>query len=224
GNIVQIESTAVSTYQQFEVSLSHYSKHLFLYFSYDLSKELNEADDVLSLPSNNYDLRADLGPSLQDSRHRLFSILDLDLVKGLSLGAVFNFSSATPYNITTGQDNNGDTIINDRPPGIARNSARGSAHTDLSMRFGWTIGMGKETSTARRSVRNIQAGGPDAFGGLSSSSTDKRYNLQLYVQAYNIINRANLINFVGVQSSPFFGQATAALPGRRIETGLKFNF
>ena len=35
---------------------------------------------------------------------------------------------------------------------------------------------------------------------------------------------AVLIGFSGVQTSPFFGQPTAAIPGRRIETGMRFSF
>jgi len=52
----------------------------------------------------------------------------------------------------------------------------------------------------------------------------KRWMFQLYVQAYNLLNHVNKINFFGVETSPFFGQATAALPGRRLETGLRFGF
>ena len=40
----------------------------------------------------------------------------------------------------------------------------------------------------------------------------------------NLFNNVNPIGFSGVQSSPFFGQPTAALPGRRMETGLRFSF
>lgn len=226
GNIVQLESTANSTYQRLELSLARYAKNLFMYFSYGLSKEVNETDDPLALPSNSNDLRADVGPSLFDSRHNFFAIVDAKLNKSLSLGAIFDSNSATPYNIITGFDDNGDTVINDRPSGVGRNAARGAARVELSMRLSWTIGIGpqKDKPSRRSTVRDIQPGGGDTFGGLSSSETDRRYNAQLYLQTYNVINHTNLINFVGVQSSPFFGHATAALAGRRIECGLRFSF
>ena len=35
-------------------------------------------------------------------------------------------ASATPYNVTTGVDGNGDTVFNDRPLGVERNSERGA--------------------------------------------------------------------------------------------------
>ena len=47
---------------------------------------------------------------------------------------------------------------------------------------------------------------------------------EFFVQATNVLNHANLIGFTGVQTSPFFGLPIAALPGRRIETGMRFSF
>ena len=41
---------------------------------------------------------------------------------------------------------------------------------------------------------------------------------------FNAFNHANQINFTGVKSSPFFGRATAAMPGRRMEVGMRFSF
>jgi hypothetical protein len=43
-------------------------------------------------------------------------------------------SSALPYNITTGLDGNGDTVFNDRPAGIGRNSARGASQWTSNIR------------------------------------------------------------------------------------------
>jgi hypothetical protein len=68
--------------------------------------------------------------------------------------------------------------------------------------------------------------GDDAVGGFSGGmpGVNKRYRFELYVQAYNLFNHANLTNFSGVQTSPFFGQPTAAMAGRRIESGVRFSF
>ena len=44
-------------------------------------------------------------------------------------------SSGQPLNVTTGRDDNGDTIFNDRPAGVGRNSERtaGFAQFDLGL-------------------------------------------------------------------------------------------
>ncbi|MGE5362032.1 MAG: hypothetical protein ACM3NQ_23700 [Bacteroidales bacterium] len=49
-------------------------------------------------------------------------------------------TSAPPYNVTIGFDDNGDTIFNDRPAGVGRNSARGAVAFDVMARLGWGFG------------------------------------------------------------------------------------
>src|SRR5262249_5614890 len=44
------------------------------------------------------------------------------LPRGFRLTPMIVASSGGPFNITTGSDDNGDTVINDRPAGIHRNS------------------------------------------------------------------------------------------------------
>jgi len=61
------------------------------------------------------------------------------------------------------------------------------------------------------------------MGGLPGAQ-QKRFRTEFFIQATNLFNTANLVGFSGVQTSPFFGQATTALPGRRIETGMRFSF
>jgi hypothetical protein len=64
-----------------------------------------------------------------------------------------------------------------------------------------------------------------AVGAASSGSdANKRWKVMLYLSVLNVFNHPNVINFSGVQTSPYFGRPTAALPGRRLETGLRFTF
>ena len=46
----------------------------------------------------------------------------MNLPKGFRLQMTMNVSSGAPFNITTGQDNNGDGSVNDRPAGLGRNA------------------------------------------------------------------------------------------------------
>ncbi|MEK6408324.1 MAG: TonB-dependent receptor [Acidobacteriota bacterium] len=229
GNIVQIESTAGSTGHTLNLNLNPggFSRRFYWIVNYSLSKTVNDADSPLSLPANNLDLRAERGPSLLDMRHRFFAIVNLAIVKEVRLGTFFHANSATPYNITTGFDDNGDTASNDRPAGVGRNSARGKPQWDVSMRLSWSFGFGKASDAASKGGRPTvvrSRGDVDALGALSPDSANKRYRMQFYVQAYNLFNHPNLMNFTGVQTSPFFGHATAALPGRRMEAGTRFSF
>jgi len=49
----------------------------------------------------------------------------------------------------------------------------------------------------------------------------ERVRFELYAAFQNFLNRTNLVGFSGVMTSPFFGEATSAMPGRRIELGVR---
>ena len=51
-----------------------------------------------------------------------------------------------------------------------------------------------------------------------------RYRVELYVQAFNLLNHVNYGSFVGNLRSPFFGEPTSAGPARRLEVGMMFGF
>jgi len=44
------------------------------------------------------------------------------------------------------------------------------------------------------------------------------------VDAFNAFNRVNFQNYLGAQSSPFFGRPVASQPARRLQLGLRFEF
>jgi hypothetical protein len=131
-----------------------------------------------------------------------------------------------PYNIATGFDNNGDTVFNDRPSGVGRNSARGAARWEVGSRLSWSRDFGPEQKpTGGTLVKMVRVGGGEGAASPSiSMSGTKRFSLELYAQAFNLFNHTNLSSFTGVQTSPFFGHATSAQLPRRMELGMRFNF
>jgi hypothetical protein len=68
-----------------------------------------------SFLSNSYDPMADYGRAAFDVRHRGLIAGTIELRYGFRLSPFIVINSGGPYNITTGQDNNGDSIFNDRP-------------------------------------------------------------------------------------------------------------
>jgi len=229
GNINQIETTANSATHGLMLNLNtgNPMKGFMLGASYFLSKSVSESDGPLSLPANNFDLRVERGPSPDDVRHRLFVLLNTNLMAGFKLGAMFRASSAPPFNITTGFDNNHDSVSNDRPAGVGRNSARGDAQWDVSTRLSWGFGFGKPREPGGGGPRMVRIRGDssDALSQVPSmGGGNQRYRMEFYAQAYNLFNHVNLVNFAGVETSPFFGRATAAQPGRRMESGMRFSF
>lgn len=245
GNLDQIESDGNSLYQAWRVGIMHFSPRLFFAVNYALAQSLNDNDGALSLPANNYDLAADWGPASNDATDRFFGLMNLGLTRSLRLFMMFRAQSALPYNITTSAvSQNGQT--NTRPPGVSRNSARGSAQWDMDTRLSWTYGFGGAPRSGSRAgpgsrvVRLRGPGGPGGgpggggprggprgggrFFGGGPGSSDERYSLEFYLQAYNVFNNVNFTSFDGVLGSPLFGQPLGAQAGRRLEAGLWFRF
>jgi hypothetical protein len=203
-----------------------FTQGLFWNLNYLLLKNTNEADSPFSLPENNFNLRAERGPAANDFRHLLSGFISKRLPAGFSISTIFQATSALPYNITTGFDNNGDTIINDRPGNLGRNSARGAARWEIGSRLSWGIDFGPpQQATAGPQIRMVRIGGGDGAAPPSlPGMAAKKYRLEFYAQAFNLLNHANLGTFSGVMTSPFFGEATSAQPPRRFEVGTRFNF
>jgi hypothetical protein len=228
GNITSVESSAYSSVHRLMVNVgpAKFVQGLFWSVNYLLMKNTNEADSPFSLPTNNFNLRADRGPSAADFRHLISGFVSKRLPAGFNISTVFQATSALPYNITTGFDNNGDTVINDRPFGVGRNSARGASRWEIGSRLSWGLDFGPDAlPAAGPQVRMVRVGGGDGAAPPSiSAGPAKKYRFELYAQAFNLLNHANLGTFSGVQTSPFFGQATSAQSPRRFEIGTRVNF
>jgi hypothetical protein len=138
-----------------------------------------------SFLSNQYDPVADYGRAAFDVRHRVFVGGNFTLPYNFSLSPFAVINSGEPYNLTTGQDNNGDSIFNDRPwfagsptntvcnsrasfstadtgLGIVPiNYCTGPSAVTLNLRLSKTIGFGRET-------KGSSGGGDRGYGGPHS--------------------------------------------------------
>jgi hypothetical protein len=228
GNVTNIESSAYTSMHRLMVGVgpAQFINGFFWNVNYLFMRSTNEADSPFSLPANNFNLRADRGPSANDFHHLISAFINKRLKKGFAASAIVQATSALPYNITTGFDDNKDTVINDRPLGVKRNSARGAPRWEIGSRFSWGKDFGPEQQTAGGpQVRMVRIGGGDGAAPPSiGMGGTKKYHLEFYAQAFNLLNHTNLGVFNGVQTSPYFGQATSAQGPRRLEIGTRFNF
>jgi hypothetical protein len=234
GNITEVESAGRSRVDRLDIVFSRIDlkagKARYMVSGYySLSQQRNDTDGPFSVPSNPSDPSADWGPASSDVRHRVSGMASATLPRGFRVMAMTSASSAAPYNITTGFDQNGDTVINDRPAGVGRNSGRGATQFDLMARIGWGFGFGKAPGP-QTGIPNIKRLTSDAqsdpLGAVSSALGGQahRYRVEIFVQSYNVLNRVNPVGFRGVLTSPFFGTATASMPPRRLEIGTRFDF
>jgi hypothetical protein len=230
GTITDIRSTASSSFDGLSVNFNYMNpqRRMFLAANYFLSRSINEGDGPFSLAADASNLAAERGPALQDARHRVMGFMNMPLWgRRLSFGSSIRVQSALPYNITTGRDDNGDTISNDRPAGVTRNSGRGSATVDISARLSWKTGFGgpaRQAPGGGPQIRIVRGGDSNPLGDMMTGDAGKRYAIELYAQAFNLLNHTNALNFSGVLTSPFFGRATSAAAPRRIEIGTRLTF
>jgi hypothetical protein len=213
ANISRFESSGVSSYNAMTVALNRRFQRWFgVRLSYTLSKAIDNAGNAFFFtPQDNFNLNDDRGLSDNDQRHRLAvsgtfeippdrseSLLRRSLT-GFQLSYIFSYSSRLPFNVVTGADRNFDTNPNDRPLGIARNSAAGFDFASLDLRL------------SRRFRVN------------------ERMQVETLVEAFNVLNRANLqlpnnVFGAGVMPLSSFGQPTGAADPRQIQFGLRLSF
>ena len=212
GNIGQFEGAGVSFYDGMVVSFNKRAAHWAnVRVSYTLSKTTDDAGNFFfSTPQNNFDLRADMGLSDNDQRHRLVVSGSFQspqsgkdgwqkTLRGFQLSYIFTYASRLPFNILLGSDRNFDTNNNDRPAGVGRNTGRGFDFASFDVRL-------------NRRFR-----------------VSERLSLDVMAEGFNLLNRANLgvpNNTFGPGTTPLatFGQPTLAFDPRQFQFGLKLSF
>ena len=234
GLITELQSTGQADVDRLMVNVNYAipQKRFFAGGNYQLSRNRNFNDSPFSLPADNYNLDAEWGPSSGDARHRFFGMVNFGLPKNSRMAIFTQGNSALPYNIITGFDTNGDTVINDRPQGVGRNSARGTASWNMNLRLSKTFSFGpqQQPTDGMPRFRGGGGGGGRGPGGggpmmMGLDGNNSRYKMEFYAQAFNVLNRTNFQGYVGnISSVQYFGQPTSASPARRIEVGVNFGF
>jgi hypothetical protein len=101
----------------------------------------------------NFDIADEKGPSANDQRHRLVASGTATMpddatgwrraLRGFQASVIGSYGSALPYTITTGNDRNNDTTVNDRPEGVGRNTARAWSSASVDLRVSRTFRVGR---------------------------------------------------------------------------------
>ena len=116
GNVYQYVSEGVFKQNQLIANTNlRVGKRLTLGGFYTLSFANSDTNGASSFPSNSYDLLADYGRAAFDVRNRVLVFGSFSAPYGIRLSPMVSYNSGRPFNITIGQDVNGDSIFNDRP-------------------------------------------------------------------------------------------------------------
>jgi hypothetical protein len=170
-----------------------------LTLQYTLSKTMTNTGGVAWYPAASFDPRGEWGRADTDRRNQFSVLGTANLHRWANLGYSVAASSAPPFNITTGRDDNGDGLALDRPSAVTRNTGIGPALFVTDLRW----------------YRDLR---------VKPGLKDKSPLLTVSVDAFNVFNRVNYQNYVGALTSPFFGRGVATQPARRLQMGLRFQF
>lgn len=165
---------------------------------------------VFTSPSDPLNPDVDRGPSDFDMRQRFSATLVAETSTALSgaLGALVNgwqlssriiASDGFRFNATTGQDNNGDTVFNDRPEGQTYNSFVLPAYVTVDMRLARMVALGQSRK------------------------------VELILEAFNLANRLNPTNVnrtwgATAAANANFNTATGAETARQFQLAARFSF
>ncbi len=120
----QFQSEGVLHQNQLNTNFNIRKKRLSLFGWYGLNWANADTSGPNYFPSIPGHIGADYGRAAFAVRSRLFLGGNATLPHGISLSPFVLAQSGNPYNITTGSDENGDSVINDRPTFLpGRNSA-----------------------------------------------------------------------------------------------------
>jgi hypothetical protein len=167
---------------------------------YRLASAHDNTSGITYFPPNAYDLSGEWGRSDFDRRHRFELLGTINPGKLFNLGVSVSLYSGQPYTLTTGLDQFHTGTANARPAGVPRNSLQGPAYADLDLRWSRDF-----------SVRK-------------GKKKDEGVKATVAVDAFNVLNEVNYSSFIGNLSSPFFGQAIAAQPPRRLQFSFRLKF
>ena len=182
-----------------------------LRLNYRYRRTFNNSDGAFT-PSPTGSLDSEWAPSSGDTRHRWRGSVSSQALRNLSAQLSLDSNSGGPYTVTTGFDDNGDSLFNDRPIAMPRNSERLPWRTTLSANVSYLIPVG-----------GTSAAGPGrGDGGGRAAGGQRGFTLILSIQ--NLTNHDNFIGFSGVQTSAYFLQPTAVANPRQIDFALRYSF
>jgi len=187
-NVYEYQSEGIFKQHQLIINSSiRMNTRLSLFGYYTLNYANSDAAGAGTFPSTQNDISLDYGRAAFDVRHRVFFGGSVGLPRNFRLSPFLIAQSGVPFNITTGQDVNGDSIFNDRPAFatpqslpqnvitnkygsfdvvpqtseilVPVNSLTSASRFSLNLRLSKTFGFGPKKEPV-----NTGAGGPGAGG------------------------------------------------------------
>lgn len=172
GSVTVRESSAKQLYRAVTGKVQYRTKRLQFQGFYTLSENLSDDDNERNTIGNSFENAFNFQPEYNysdlDTRHQFTGNAVYSLPWGFELGALYRYRTGFPMNARTSNDDNQDTMFNDRPyagPGIPfqRNSFRNRGFQTFDLRV----------------MKSIHFG--------------ERLRVQFSAEMFNVLNSANVI-------------------------------
>jgi carboxypeptidase family protein len=191
--------------------------------NYSTGRIENNTDGPYSLPASGSPA-GEWGPVPGDIRKHRFNIgINSSALKNLNANVNLNASTGTPYTITTGHDDNGDLVFNDRPSGLGRNTQWTPGQWTVNGFFNYTIPIGKKTVQNPGGITGITMRNGE-ISVLTGGPAPPRYRIGISANIINLTNHANFVAYTGTMTSPFFLQPQNFQNMRKVDIALNFSF
>ena len=190
-NIYQFQSGGLYNQNQVMFNYSVRARRVSLFGFYMLNFAKADTSGPTYFPSNQLDPHADYGRASFDVHNRFLLGGNVRAPYGVSISPFLVVNSSTPFNITVGQDLNGDNQYNDRPsfatagsansvttsygtfnidPGatearIPYNLGNGPSQLSMNLRASKSIGVGPRVASGASGFGGGPGGGPPPGGG-----------------------------------------------------------
>jgi hypothetical protein len=180
----------------------------------------SDSDGATAFPQSSTSNAGELARPTWQNTHRIIGIGQYSLPWKLTLSGQLDTTSGSPYNVTTGVDNNGDGIFNDRPSYATSTTNAYQTPYGLLIATGGTGVLPRNAATMPWTIHLDN----NLSRTFALSKKDSARNVTFNIRSANVLNHRNVTAVGGVLGSPLFGRAYAADSGRRIELGARYNF
>jgi hypothetical protein len=191
--------------------------------NYSTGRNENNTDGPYSLPASGSPAGEWGHIPGEIRKHRVNIGINSNALRNLNANINFNASTGTPYTITTGHDDNGDLVFNDRPAGVGRNTQWTPGQWTVNGNFNYSIAIGKKTVQNPGGITGITMRNGE-ISVLTGGAAPPRYRIGLSANIINLTNHANYIGYTGTMTSPFFLQPQNTQMMRKVDLSLNFSF
>lgn len=196
-------------------------RRMAVFMNLGVGRQYNNTDGPFSLPATGR-IEDDWGPANFDIRRRLNVGWSSQQLKNFNMNFHFNHSTAAPYTVRSGFDDNADLLFTDRPAGVGRNTGRGAPQWNTNAFFTYSWQFGKPVQLPGGVGLRVEGGALTASQNAGTNAG--RFRLSLNCQIQNLTNHANVGGFITNIRNARFGQPTSAFGVRRIDFGMGLSF